>query len=50
MPHRRVNVMEYIYRNVIKTNSAVLVTVYGINQERRHYKNDPVYIIIMCTI
>ena len=33
MLHRHVNVMEYIENNI-----AVLVTVYGINQERRHYK------------
>ena len=33
MLHRHVNVMEYVENNI-----AVLVTVYGINQERRHYK------------
>ena len=33
MLHRHVNVMEYIENNI-----AVLVTVYGINQERRHSK------------
>ena len=32
MLHRHVNAMEYIENNI-----AVLVTVYGINQERRHY-------------
>ena len=33
MLHRHFNVMEYIENNI-----AVLVIVYGINQERRHYK------------
>ena len=33
MLHRHVNVMEYIGNNI-----AVLVTVYGIDQECRHYK------------
>ena len=33
MLHRHVNVMEYVENNI-----AVLVTVYGINQGRRHYK------------
>ena len=33
--------MEYIENNI-----AVLVTVSGINQERRHYKKDPMNIII----
>ena len=32
MLNRHVNVMEYIENNI-----AVLVSVYGINQERRHY-------------
>ena len=41
MLHRHVNVMEYIENNI-----AVLVTVYGINQEGRHYKKDPMNIII----
>ena len=39
--HRHVNVMEYIENNI-----AVLVTVYSINQESRHYKKDPMNIII----
>ena len=43
MLHRHVNVMEYIENNI-----AVLVTVYGINQERRHYKKDLMDIIICC--
>ena len=43
MLHRHVNVMEYIENNI-----TVLVTVYGINQERRHYKKDPMNIIICC--
>ena len=38
--------MEYIENNVIENNSAVLATVYGINQERRRYKNDQMDIII----
>ena len=33
--------MEYIENNI-----AVLVAIYGINQERRHYKKDPMNIII----
>ena len=33
MLHRHVNVMEYSENNI-----AVLVTIYGINQDRRHYK------------
>ena len=33
MLHRHVNVMVYIKNNIVD-----LVTVYGINQERRHYK------------
>ena len=33
MLHRHVKVMEYTENNI-----AVLVTVYGLNQERRHYK------------
>ena len=33
--------MEYIENNI-----TVLVTVYGINQERRRYKKDPMNIII----
>ena len=35
--------MEYIENNI-----AVVVTVYGINQERRHYKKDLMTIIICC--
>ena len=35
MLYRHVNVMEYIENNI-----AVLVTVYGINQEHRHYKKE----------
>ena len=46
MPHRHVNLMEYIGNNVIENNIAALVTVYGIDKERRPYENDPVEIII----
>ena len=43
MLHRHSNVMEYIENNI-----AVLVTVYRINQERRHYIKDLMNIIIYC--
>ena len=43
MLHRHVSVMEYIENNI-----TVLVTVYGINQERRHFKKDLVNITIFC--
>ena len=43
MLHRHVNVMEYIENNI-----AVLVTVYGINQEGWHHKKDPMNIIRCC--
>ena len=45
MLHRHVKVMEYIENNI-----AVLVTVYGINQERRRYKKDPLNIICMSLV
>ena len=45
MLHRHVKVMEYIENNI-----AVLVTVYGINQERRRYKKDPLNIMCMSLV